>query len=219
MKTLSYDNYFKDHYKVSFTNADIAGFKNWFTPQWNYIQTKITIKNSAEVLEVGSAVGGFYNLLQGDNPPKYTGIELDKKAVQFANKFFDTSVFKATALEALKTTIQYDNIFAFEVLEHLQDPLLCIDKIYNLLKSDGVFVGTTPYPFEKNVLADDTHLYVLHPENWKRLFSHAGFTQIETYPMSFPPFLWRIHHRLNIRLPFYIAFPNVISTTLIIARK
>ena len=110
-------------------------------------------------------------------------------------------------------------IVALEVLEHIENPSAVIEKIATLLKPGGVFCGTTPYPFRKNIVSDQTHISVLHPENWRRLFSSAKFKAVSISPMSFFPFLWRIHPRLNIRLPFYLSTKTVVSTCLIVARK
>ena len=94
-----------------------------------------------------------------------------------------------------------------------------IEKISDLLEDGGIFIGTSPYPYKKNVLADETHNFVLHPENWKRLFLDNGFKSVETFPMSFLPSLWRINKNFNIKLPLYLPFKYFISTCLIIAKK
>jgi len=118
-----------------------------------------------------------------------------------------------------KSKKKYKTIFAFEVLEHLYNPQDGIKQIKDLLDEDGIFIGTSPFPFKKNVLADKTHRFCLHPENWKKFFLENGFKKVEIYPMSFIPFVWRINKHLNIRLPFYISIKHFISTTLIIAKK
>lgn len=112
-----------------------------------------------------------------------------------------------------------DIVFAFEVLEHLDNPYEAIIKIHKLLKKEGYFIGTTPYPFKKNIYADSTHRYILHPENWKKLFIEAGFSEVKLIPMSFLPFIWRLNKYINVRLPFYISLPSMISTCLLICKK
>lgn len=216
MKT-DYNNYFKKHLGYSYSEKDILGYRKWFYAQFKFINSKIRIKKTDKILEVGSGIGGVYSYLQKDFP-NYIGIELDKDAVKFSNNYFHTDKFINKPLEEVKNK-KFDKIFAFEVLEHLENPLESIVDIYNLLSKDGVFCGTSPYPFSKNVIADKSHLYVLHPVNWEKLFLMTGFKTVELYPLSFLPFIWRINKRLNIRLPFYIPFYGFISTCLIIARK
>jgi SAM-dependent methyltransferase len=49
-----------------------------------------------------------------------------------------------THFEDFETDKQYAVITAFEVLEHMKDPLFCIEKIYDLLEIGGVFFMTVP---------------------------------------------------------------------------
>lgn len=211
-----YKGYFRRHYKANFDTRDIENYRKWFYSQWEFINTKIVIKPKSSILEIGSAFGGFYSFLENTN---YDGIELDKDAVEFANTYFDTKHFVNKSIEDLRENKKFDIIFAFEVLEHLENPLSILEKIYRLLKKGGIFCGTSPFPFYKNIVADLTHLFILHPKNWEILFSKSGFRKIELYPMSFFPIIWRMEPRLNLRLPFYVSFFGFVSTTLIVARR
>lgn len=215
-----YKNYFKNHYKVDISDNDVQNYSNWFFSQFNLIKDSLLLKQKASVLEIGSGYGGFLNIAREFGYKwNYSGLELDSYAVKFTKKKFKSDKFSNTTFEKYNTKEKYDYIFAFEVLEHVDDPYFVINKINKLLKNNGVFVGTSPYPFKKNVYADETHKYVLHPSNWKKIFNDNGFKKIKTYPMTFLPFIWRISKKLNIRFPFYFSFKNIISTTLIIAYK
>jgi SAM-dependent methyltransferase len=215
-----YTNYFKDHYRISSLSQDLPVYRKWFLAQWKMILSKINIKKSSHVLEIGAGVGTVYSFLQPIiDKGNYIGLELDKKASDSCNEYFKINAFRNESIENFKHSQKFDYVFAFEVLEHVSDPYAVIKKIHEVLVADGVFVGTSPYPYYKNVYADKTHRYVLHPSNWKKLFVEQGFRSVETYPMSFIPYIWRIHPIFNVRIPFYIPFPYFISTTLIIARK
>jgi cyclopropane fatty-acyl-phospholipid synthase-like methyltransferase len=220
MKNNQYKNYFKKHYNYTFTQKDIIEYKNWFYPQWKKVANIASLDQKTTILEIGSGAGGFYSfLLDKINQKNYVGVELDNEAVLFSNKYFKSNVFQCTSFEEYHSAKKFDHIFAFEVLEHLESPIGSLQKMHRMLKTDGTFIGTTPYPFEKNVLADKTHLFVLHPKNWERLFLNAGFSNVSLYPMSFLPTLWRIDKHLNFRIPFYIPFPKMIATCLIVAKK
>jgi len=199
-----YQNYFKEHYNSTFTKQDILHYQKWFYSQYRFIKSKI--KLTGNILEIGSGLGGFYNFLSSDNKKNYLGLELDGDAADFANSYFKTNKFLNESLEDFTSTISFDLVCAFEVLEHLNNPILGIEKIYSLLKDGCTFIGTSPYPYKKNISADNSHAFVLHPENWKRLFLRNGFKNVEILPMSFFPFLFRIHKNLNIKLPFYVPF-------------
>ncbi len=214
-----YVDYFKNHYNYSFTNNDVNTYVQWFRTQWNFIKAHIKIKQKDKILEVGCGVGGFYYLLQEDGYKNYSGIELDAQAVKFANSYFKSKNFRHIAVEKMKVAARYDKVFSFEVLEHVDNPTDVIKRIHSFLKKDGIFCGTSPFPYAKNVYADKTHKYVLHPKNWEKLFLEQGFKSVRLYPMSFVPYIWRFFPNLNIRLPFYIPLQYFVSTTLIIATK
>ncbi|HSD98638.1 MAG TPA: class I SAM-dependent methyltransferase [Patescibacteria group bacterium] len=214
---INYKNYFKRHYKYSFQERDIENYKKWFYAQWKIINYFIARKKYKSCLEIGSGIGGFYQFVEAIIP-HYKGVELDRAATKFSNAYWKSNCFFNTPFEKISHE-KFDLIVAFEVLEHLENPNKSISKIYSLLKNKGMFVGTSPFPFAKNVRNDVTHLSVLHPENWKRLFLLNGFKKVILLPMSFVPFLWRINKRFNIRIPLYLPFPAFVSTCLIIAWK
>lgn len=216
-----YDNYFQEHYWYSFSEEDLISYKKWFTAQWNEIRKKIPEKNNIIILEIWSGIWWAYQFIKSEIKNfNYTGLELDKSAVDFSNNYFQINSFQNVSFEEFESEKEaYDLILAFEVLEHIENPSKTAKKIHSLLKEDGIFIGTSPFPFRKNILWDKTHLSVLHPENWKRIFEYNGFSFCKTYPMSFIPFLWRIHTSLNFIIPIYISFKYFISTALIYAKK
>ncbi len=216
---MNYNNYFKNR-GYSFSRRFLLENYNWFYSQWVYINKLINLKKykNYPVLEIGSGIGVLYKFLRENKFKDYIGLELDKDACEFSNKTFKTNVFINNDFNKINLN-KKSIIFAFEVLEHFENPLKAIKKIYSTLTDNGVFIGTTPYPFLKNIIADKTHLFVLHPKNWEILFKKAGFKRVNTYPLSFIPYLWRINKRLNIVLPFYVSLKSFVSTSLIIAYK
>lgn len=216
---IDYKGYFQDHYLSNGSQSDILRYKRWFCSQWEIIKNKVSVRSSMRVLEIGSGLGGFYSILREEGVVDYLGIELDEYAVVFAKNFFESNVFRHSSIEDFEDEDGFDLIFSFEVLEHVENPSKVIEKIYHLLRPGGVFCGTSPYPYKKNILADKTHISVLHPLNWQRLFENADFSSVHWEPMTFFPFLWRIDPRINIRFSFFLSYKHWISTCLIIARK
>lgn len=173
----------------------------------------------ARILEIGSSIGGFLQFLHEAGCADVTGLELDQHALGFAKKHFPEYRFVHKPIEDFRPKKKFDLIFAFEVLEHLDDPRTALNHIHSLLSNKGNFIATSPFPFHKNIWGDKTHTYVLHPENWKKLLAEAGFTNVTTKPMSFMPGVWRLAPHLNTVLPFYIWHRWFVSTTLIVAQK
>ena len=212
----NYQNYFKNHYQYAFCSDDLENYKKWFTAWFRLIKKQIPWwLNEKNILEIGSWIWWFYQFIR-EYKSSYIGVEMDSDAVQWSNDYF-WNKFICSSFEDF-TWKDFDLIFAFEVLEHLLHPLESIDKIYNLLNVWGLFIWSSPYPYPKNIYADETHRFCLHPENRKKLFNDAWFVT-HTIPMSFFPYIRRISPLLNVRLPFYIPFKYFMSTTLIIARK
>lgn len=211
-----YLNYFLSHYRMTYSEKDIETYRRWFTSQWKDIQRYARVTKKDSVLELGSGIGSFYSFLPNDID--YIGLELDSSAVKFANSYFSRSIFQCIPIERFITKKKFKYIFAFEVLEHLDDPVKVIQKIRSLLKKDGLFIGTSPYPYPKNIWGDSTHKYVLHPQNWKKIMEESGFHSVLLSPMTYLPYVWRIHPLLNIRFPFYIGARFFVSTCLFIAK-
>jgi SAM-dependent methyltransferase len=220
MTKTEYKDYFRRRYKVSFVSKDISNYGKWFYSQWSTITRLVKFKKDDKVLEIGSGFGGTYPFIVDKvDSVNYKGIELDQEASMFANKHFKVESFINTIFEKFTSSTKFDYVLGFEVLEHVDDPIFVISKIHEILNDNGIFIGTSPYPYVKNISCDQTHKYVLHPDNWKKIFLDNGFKEVRTLPMTYLPAVWRLNKYLNFRIPFYLSFPGLISTTLIIAKK
>lgn len=217
-----FQGYFREHVKFDFTLESVKYEAQFVEKQVDLIEQLTDIQTHKEepILEIGSGLGRLYYILSSRGYRKIQGIEPDNEVCEFANKIFGAK-FKNTYLEDLGAAEhdKYRTIFSFETLEHLPNPIESIEKIYQLLDGQGQFIGTSPFPSVGNILSDQTHLFVLHPQNWERLFRRAGFKQVIVRPMTFIPFLWRFSGKLNFILPFYFPYFKFVSTTLIIATK
>jgi len=212
-----YDGYFERQFGRGRTisERDIELRVRWSYAQSTGLFKRLHLRPEHKLLEVGSGLGSLYSNLPYKG--NYMGLEIDERAASFTNHYFHTQCFVNMSIEEFPEDEQFDFIFAFEVLEHLRDPLGAIEKILRLLRPGGSFCGTSPYPYRRYVAADTTHLFLLHPENWARLFKVAGFRKVQVQPASYLPLLWRISKRANRAIPFYIPVRNVLSTSLIIA--
>jgi hypothetical protein len=99
---------------------------------------------------------------------------------------------------------KYNTILAFEVLEHIYNPLVFLNQIKGLLKSDGVIYLSTPRVFPQ-WLRSEYHFHEIPTDRLKWLFDEAGLKVVEEgkislrgdwyhYLWGFRPFLrgfWR----------------------------
>jgi 2-polyprenyl-3-methyl-5-hydroxy-6-metoxy-1,4-benzoquinol methylase len=219
---VNWDTYYAYHVPVSDRDRLLAkwrGHSNFYRQWLLYIHRIVPIyKKGLRFFEIGSGVGGVLALL-ADHGAVVEGSDISKRAVTVGKMLNPSVEYRQFNVQTMRLPdARYDRIMAFEVLEHLDKLDHSISNIRHGLKRGGNFIGTTPYPYEKHVTAP-THINVLHPAHWKQLFLKNGFSSVHTYPMSLPPFLWRIHPVLNIIFPVYVPFPKWISTTLIVAKK
>ena len=225
MKKNSWDSYFKEHLKpleTEWGKKDLQLYRKWYDSWIQHINKKIKLLGyrgkQPECFEIGSSIGAVTSLLH-EKGLSIVGSDISEEIVLAAKKTNPQVEFIYCDIQkGIKTNKKYDIIFAFEVLEHLPKLKNGIRNIYSSLKKGGYFIGSSPYPFKKN-FSDPTHCNVKYPYEWKELFYELGFSSIHMYAMSFMPFIWKIHKKLNIIFPFYVPFPYVVSTTLIIAKK
>lgn len=202
------------------SRQDFNRHQNWYWSWYQQINRRIDLavfKNKPAV-DLGGGIGAFAGLLINHGFKQVTNSDISQEALRLSQKF--NPKLRTLPLDIEKSNLKdkYRLAFALEVIEHLKNPPVGLSKIHQLLDKGGVFVGTSPYPFPK-AFQDPTHQQVLKPEQWHNLFNQAGFKTIKTYPLSFPPCLYRISKRFNICLPWYIKNKYFVSTTLIIAYK
>jgi 2-polyprenyl-3-methyl-5-hydroxy-6-metoxy-1,4-benzoquinol methylase len=213
-----WSNYFQNHFGIHFTNKEIVRAKNFMHGQLKTISLHCEMKADDRVLEIGCGIGAFVSLLKEKNIHDITAIELDEYAAEFVRRTQKIEVFNSS-IENFSDERKYSKIYAFEVLEHLTDPIRDIEKISNMLEPNGYFIGSTPYPFKKNIISDASHFFVLHPDNWTRLFNLAGLSVVHMQPASAIPYLYRFSPFFSRFIPIYIPGFKIVSTTLFVAQK
>jgi len=221
----SYLDYFKNHVGAQFNLDWVRKDSDFVYNQLRHIRRKVPFDSdlNVPVLEIGSGMGRLALLLNEAGFSDYTGLEINSEALKFSQnlglesfKFINQEIKYFAKQNSEK---RFSIVFCFETLEHLELPIQDLMAIHSLTKEGGLFIGTTPYPFKKNIVSDETHLFVLHPINWKRLFEKCGFEDVIVTAMTFLPYMWRINKKWNFIIPFYIPGMKLFSTSLIIARK
>jgi SAM-dependent methyltransferase len=132
----------------------------------------------ARLLELGSAHGGLIALLRFANF-EATGLELSDRVADFARQTFHVPMLLGPVEEQDIEVGSLDGIFLMDVLEHLQDPMMTMNRCFNLCKADGIFLIQTPeYPeyktFEEMVSQNDLFLDQLKAKEHLFLFSRRS---------------------------------------------
>ena len=136
----------------------------------------------AEVLELGSAHGGFVAQLRqaGFNA---TGLELSPWVVDFARRTFNVPMLLGP-VEAQEIKPQsLDLIALMDVLEHLPEPTVTMRHCLHLLKPNGVLLIQTPclpegVTYEEMVARQDPFLSPMQPEEHLYLFSRRSISEL-----------------------------------------
>jgi 2-polyprenyl-3-methyl-5-hydroxy-6-metoxy-1,4-benzoquinol methylase len=141
-------------------------------------------KKGGTLLEVGCGKGAF--LKQAADHFNVRGMDLSDYAVGHAHPGIRQRVDHGNIEEDALPRDAFDAVVAFNVLEHLRHPSAAVDRIYEGLRADGVFMGSVPLTFGvignmhtliANLL-DRTHVATYRPQRWDTLFRTAGFARI-----------------------------------------
>jgi len=216
------EDYFEQYFKDEITEFSERGFKrmhNWFRGIFKAINGIYNIKNGKgkKAIEFGCALGAASRILS-DFGYEVTATDVSTYAVKKAKKFSPHIKFITQDIQHPKTKEKFDLAIAFDVIEHLEQPERAINNMFNLVKSGGVVICSTPNDY-KYAHEIPSHINVKSPQNWKKIFKNAGFNKVETHQRTFIPFLYRLYWGLNFALPFGINFEPVCSPVFIIAEK
>lgn len=219
------ENYFKTYFPKElkkFTSKDVKKNKNWFWGWFRYLNKFTDLKNGKErkVLEIGCAVGSFSSILKDYNFDIYAS-DISKYVIKFAKKFYpEIKFYNFDVQKEIPINEQFDLVFSFEVLEHLENPQKALENIYKKLSPNGILICSTPPPYMRFINMKD-HINVKSAEQWHEIFEEIGFkkNQINIEQVAFIPFLYRYSKYLSLAIPLKINFPYINSTYFLIAMK
>ena len=172
--------------------------------------------NLVKIADIGDSSGTHTQYLRAlDWRPdllEIKSVNLDPVAIEkIRSKGLDALLCRAENLQS-DCDFSADIFFAFEVIEHLIDPIRFMREI--ALRTGCRYFGVTVplvhksrmglqfirHDLKTNAVAEDTHVFELSPEDWKLLFKFSGWkvTHEDLYyqypkyhPLSFSRPLWR----------------------------
>ena len=148
-----------------------------------------------DVLELGSAHGGFVALLRWAGF-EASGLELSPSIVEYAKQTFGVPMLLGPVEEQNIAPGSLDAIALMDVLEHLPDPIGTMRHSLSLLKPDGILLIQTPRYAEGKTFAameaeHDPFLVQLKHEQHLYLFSHTSarelFQRLRAEHIAFEP--------------------------------
>ncbi len=205
-------NYFGIFFK-KYDSQELVFYYRWFKGWINLLDKFLPLKGGGgrKVLEVGCAIGAFSKILS-ERGFETTAVDISGFIIEKARKLQKDVRFKVLDIEKdIEINEKYDYIFAFEVLEHLNDPVKALSNMKKLLKKSGVLVFSTPLP-TKQTLADPMHINI-HPHNfWLSFGKKLKFKKLYLKDVSFIPYFYRFSALFSIGFPLKIDLPFVNNT-------
>lgn len=96
-----------------------------------------------KLLDIGCGYGFFLEAARRRNWEVY-GIEISKHAADYAQNKFSLNVLHGTIEDAQFSECFFDVITAWDLIEHLNDPMDFIQKVRRFVKQNGLIVIKTP---------------------------------------------------------------------------
>lgn len=141
-----------------------------------YIKTNYLIFNCNSILDIGCGTGYFSNLFSKD---KYSGIDINKKYIEFAKKKYQGYCFiKSDILSFSLLNKHYDSAILISVLHHLSDAEInkILSKIIDKINKIIIIVDLNPKTsLLKKLLIDlDRGKYIRTTNQKIKLLSQFG---------------------------------------------
>lgn len=123
------------------------------------------------VLDVGCG-GGYWTRFFVEHGAEVYALDVNPSKVKAAILYLkrknmaDKACFFASEVTSLNLKINFDLIFAKDVIEHVKDDVLFLRKLSSLLKSKGVIILSTQNAFSLNFLIEGCFNRALGNKDW-----------------------------------------------------
>lgn len=208
---------------------DYENKPNGYYDNIRYEMIKYLPKGPKRIIDIGCGNGAYAEVVKKQTGAEVWGIEyMDKEAVIAAKKL--DKVFSGRCEDYLDDLPDsyFDAIYFNDVLEHLVDPYMVLDKIKCKLTPDGVLISSIPnvryhntfmrvliqkdWRYEDFGVMDRTHLRFFTKKSIKRMYEDLDYTVIIhegiNRSRSIKPYLYNIltlFTQLDIRYPQYAS--------------
>ncbi|WP_378183876.1 class I SAM-dependent methyltransferase [Aquimarina sp. SS2-1] len=191
-------------------------------------------EQTKKVIDVGCGNGAFAKIIKDKTEAEVWGIEYMDSEAQVAKTKLD-KVFSGKCEDFLDELPDnyFDVIYFNDVLEHLVDPYMVLDKIKHKLAENGVVISSIPnvryhntflkvlfnkdWEYEDYGVMDRTHLRFFTGKSIQKMYENLGYTVLThegiNKSKSIKPLLYNIplfFRHLDIRFPQYATVAKFI---------
>lgn len=103
-----------------------------------------------DVLDIASG-SGYGSYIIGESAKSVVGVEIDKPSVAYAKRNYsrpNVSFVKGSAESIPQPDNNFDVVVSFETIEHIKNYKKFVEEVKRILKTDGVFIVSTPNDLE-----------------------------------------------------------------------
>lgn len=157
---------------------DVSLFKE-HEDRYNFVAPFVKGKS---VVDIACGIGMGTQLLRDAGASQVIGVDKDASAVDYAREEYPDCIFvKSDAQHLPLDNSSADVIVSFETIEHLQDPARFLKECKRILKSDGLFICSTPNRSVNSWWESNPyHIREFLPEEIRQLAS-SFFVDLEVY--------------------------------------
>jgi 2-polyprenyl-3-methyl-5-hydroxy-6-metoxy-1,4-benzoquinol methylase len=215
----AFDKRYYRRFFDKYSKREFEKYVNWAFGWVRFLDRYLDIKigEGKTLHELGSSLGYFSRVFK-DRGFDVSGSDISSYIVKKAGLLQRDIEFFRLDVENNFAKKKYDYIIAFEVVEHLKNTEKAFKNIYKMLKPNGYFILSTPFPSVR-AYADPTHVNIHRSSWWTKLGRRVGFRKTKVIYATFVPFLYRISRYLSVGFPFKSDIPYVNSTTFILLRR
>lgn len=200
-------------------------------PFHTHMKVLALVESGSKVLEVGAATGYFSQELLKKNC-RVLAIEKDEKMAAIARKRGITTavgdIFEIID-RLMRKKEKFDVVVYADILEHLKDPDIVLEKTKNILKKEGYLVVSLPnianfsirldlllgkFEYQEYGIMDKTHVRFFTLRTARDLFKKSGYRVVKFDVVSgFECFKFyaKTLGRITFRIPIFRQLENFIT--------
>jgi len=132
------------------------------------------------VLDIACGTGyGSYLLVSefGDSISEIIGVDISAESISYAHERYTHSKIRFIGKDVFDFVDEkkFDTIITLETIEHLRNPSMFIEKLYQLLLPGGILIASAPVTFSTDI--NPYHLNDFSQKSFRQLFSSYSLVE------------------------------------------